>query len=204
MAAQNGHLGVLQLLLDSEEPLVDFNSTDQTGRTALHTVALFGSIATLKFFCSVPDSRQDFNHRDDHGRTILHVVIKCRTGEIIRLVAEEFKNRGLDVNSRGRFAQTPLHYAASRSGKEIRILADSLGDLIDWTAVTNTGFTALHLAVDELRGDAIRALVDLLPAIVFSMRCDAGRTAREHALLRGVPEHIAMIPIPAGPKSAAT
>lgn len=183
--AQNGHLGVMRLLVQRD---ADINATDRHGSTALHwaagaghedmTAFLLGQGAhaqirtrwdqtPLMWVCSgnhVGTAEMLLQHtggrglddRDVEGEAALH---QAAAGGHEEMVAWMLRH-GAQADIGGQFDMTPLIYAC-KGGRVgvVRIFAQHLGAKRLDERDDEEGWTALHQAARRGRADTVRALL---------------------------------------------
>ncbi|KAM8820170.1 ankyrin repeat domain-containing protein 16 [Eudromia elegans] len=154
IASREGHLPVLQYLLDVSPTCWDTESTIK--RTPLHTAAMHGRVDVVELLlvrCHYkPDSR------DNCGVTPFMDAIQNGHVDIARLLLEKHQACPSATDVLG--AQS-LHLAAVTAQDEaIRFLVSELGADVDGRA-TSLRLTALHYAAKEGHARTIETLLSL-------------------------------------------
>ncbi|KAF8535766.1 ankyrin repeat-containing domain protein [Trichophaea hybrida] len=111
------HRRTVQMLL--EEHNLDANATGIWGDTLIHHAVIRGRVGMVRMLykCGA-----DVNARDTDGRTALSLAIEAGHDEVARLLVSEL---GFNVNNRGSWERTAVHYAAMNGNQALfRILAD--------------------------------------------------------------------------------
>ncbi|ETN75856.1 ankyrin repeat protein [Necator americanus] len=140
--AENGNVGVLRSMLDSDPDLLSVS--DEDGYTALHRAAYNNHIDVVSFLL---EKGADPEARTKQGWTALHSAANWGNYEVIgRLISH-----GVDVNARSSGSVTPLHLAISsqcENGENVfhsvRYLLQAPG--IDASVESGSGDTPLDLA----------------------------------------------------------
>jgi cytohesin len=153
VAAKYGHAEIVKILLeDGAEPdTADFAGNSALGVAAGHS-ALFCAIkhpdALTILFGAIADGS---NPRDSHREfTLLHSAADHGAVESARLILA----RGIPVDSRDAYGNTPLHNAAEWGHLDmVKLLLDQNADP---RAVNDWGSTALSFALGELEWDGER------------------------------------------------
>ena len=131
-----GH--VFEIIRD--DPNMDVNVRDESGRTALDYTVIEGYLNVLFALLSRPDLK--VNAQNDEGSTALHLAVSNDDTAAVELL---LRHKGINVNATDKQGRTPLHLAA-----ETAALA-SVKALLRHTQVRrstqdNRGFTALDYA----------------------------------------------------------
>lgn len=177
MAAQNGHIAMINFLLDHGAIVTDH---DERGRTALNTAIRNGHIAVVNRLIELPQIIVNINLRDMEGDTALHVAAIFGN---LAIVEQLLAIPGIDVNIQNRDGWTPLMYAVeminrSNSIKMSQLLLSAPG--INVNAQNNFGTTALMFA--SFRGhEPIVERMLAIPDINVNRRDNLGRTALSYA-----------------------
>ena len=115
----------------------DKGYVDDSGRSALHWVAVYGYMRVLYTLIEVG---WNINHMDHKKQTPLHVACDHRNGNIAAcLISHGCKIRTMDVSG-----VTPLHRAIHSNLETIACMLCNLG--ADVNAKSNSGWTPLHEA----------------------------------------------------------
>lgn len=181
-AAASGNNDAIKILRDQR---IDINIKDVSGRTALHEAASHGQNLTIELLLKFPGIEKDVS--DNEGNTpllaaawaaestslgilldnganprainnagfcALHAAAKLSEARWTRTLLHESVPASLAENSN---KMTPLHYAAAHGAVEV------MDTLLDNDAELNLqdrkGWTALHYAARNNRGDCTRLLL---------------------------------------------
>lgn len=155
LAAENGHVNCLKLLLEHESStshprrLLDI-SRDGDQATATHLASFNGSTPALSFLINEGANTEAV---DTYGRTPLHrAVSSCHIGAVKLLIAE-----GADVHCRDKVGQTPMHYTARDGFLDILLLLHQS----DITARDEYGEQPIHLAAMGSHISVVQHFIDL-------------------------------------------
>jgi hypothetical protein len=141
--------GESQQILDSGE--VDVNAATNIGTTPLNRAASWGHVELAKLLMAYgADPR-----KENWYGSVLHCVAEAGESRMM----EEFLKNEIDVDARGLFGRTALHYATECG--HTTIVRQLLGKGADVNAVDDNEQTPLHLAAHR-RGPVslFRALID--------------------------------------------
>ncbi|MCJ1393148.1 hypothetical protein MMC18_006020 [Xylographa bjoerkii] len=177
-AAIQGYGGIVRRLLGLAG--MDILTRPIRGRTLLHSVAYSGDVEVIPQLLET--GRFDVNAADDDGNTPLHLAAigGSRSVEVVKVLAAA---ENININARGRFGRTALHWAvAKRDLKLVRLLL-RLAD-IDVNAKDMSDNTPLHEAATSGIGKTTKIVEVLLKAkgIDPNARNNIGRTAAEVAV----------------------
>ena len=177
LAAQNGHLAIVRLLLeacaDKEaaradgatalhtaagrldvvrlllEAGADKDAVDDYGYTALHFAALSGQLDVERLLLEAGADKDAANH---DGWTALHCAAQGGHLDVVRLLLEA----GAEKDAVDHHGDTSLHFAALNGHLDVvRLLLEAGADK---DAVTQDGMTALHMAAQCGHVDVVRLL----------------------------------------------
>ena len=137
MAATNGHLDCVRLLLEASGIAV--NLPDNEGETPLAKAAYHGHPEVIKLLLAAPEI--DINAANEAGDNAFHMAIFGENPECARLL---FNAPGFDIAKACTEGRTPLHLAAS-SGLD-QWLGQLLSQSQDINAQDDLGRTPLYLA----------------------------------------------------------
>uniref|UniRef100_A0A8C4RAC8 ZU5 domain-containing protein n=1 Tax=Eptatretus burgeri TaxID=7764 RepID=A0A8C4RAC8_EPTBU len=190
-AARKGDTQSVGIILDggvqgvTEVSKERINNTTESGFTALHIAAHYGSqdVAVLLL-----DRGADCNFKANNGITPLHVAAKRGHTELVTTILDH----GATIDAGTRDGLTPLHCAA-RSGHEstVRLLIERGTPIL---AQTKNGLSPLHMASQGDHPPTMRTLLaggspvdpvtlDLLTPLHVAAHCGHHRAAR--VLLEG-------------------
>ena len=164
-AAQIGHTDTAKALIEAKANL---NTADNNGWTALMWAAQIGHADTVK---ALIEARANLNATDNNGWTALMWAAQNKHTDVVKTLIEA----KADVNIADNNGYNALMYAANSTiakllktaGTEQTIFSAAvLGDTAyikkysgDINAINKNGFTALMLAVQNKRTDAVNALI---------------------------------------------
>ncbi|XP_075453567.1 ankyrin repeat domain-containing protein 6 isoform X4 [Ascaphus truei] len=147
LAANKGHLNVVQILLKAG---CDLDVQDDGDQTALHRAAVVGNgdilVALIQEGCAL-------DRQDKDGNTALHEASWHGFSQSVKLLVKA----GANVLARNKAGNTPLHLASQNGHSQssrILLLAGSRADLKN-----NTGDTCLHVAARYNHLSIIRVLL---------------------------------------------
>ena len=178
LAAKNGHLDVMRLLLEAGadkdaatqngytalhfaaeqghldvmrlllEAGADKNAATQNGHTALHLAGLYGHLNAVQMLLVA-----DKNAATQNGYTALHYAAGGGHLDVVRLLLEA----GADREKASADGTTALHFAVyNRHCEVVRLLLESGANK---DAAAKDGTTALHLAAEDGSLDVVRLLL---------------------------------------------
>jgi ankyrin repeat protein len=135
LAVSNGHLEIVQLLLDHH---ADIGITTKYGRTAIHSAAIRGEVATFKLLLPIEKYLSSISPTRliEQSNSISHVAV---SSEMVS------KQSIVDLNALCEYWGTALHGAAHR--KHLNMLQNLLETYkADVKVIDQLGRTALHIA----------------------------------------------------------
>jgi ankyrin repeat protein len=109
IAAQQGNLKVMQLLLDNNAVI---NKADKQGRTPLYVAAQNGQLSAIKMLL---DSNADVNEASNEGVTPLLLAVQTGDASSVEMLLEGYKEGFGDIDKANNNGETPL-YAAAQNG----------------------------------------------------------------------------------------
>lgn len=113
LAADNGHLDTLELLVESK--ICRVSISDHDGNTPLHHACAHGHLPVITYLCDT--AKHPLSVRNKKGETILHIAAKHCQFEVVKYLIDE---KSCDPTSKdGRVGSTPLHLAAKSGCLEI-------------------------------------------------------------------------------------
>ena len=148
MAAQKGHLEILQLLVD-KDPSVAYLKGFR-GRSALYAAALAGHLNIIKYLTSLQDT--DMNSEDDNGQVPIVAAIKENLDILKYLIS--FPQTNLDVKDINGY--TPLIHAVRENRTEVVQFLLQKG--ADASIKDNFGRNALYWALSRNDMNVIKML----------------------------------------------
>ena len=159
VAVQNGHVGVVQLLL--EQPDIDVNCVDRGGLTALHMACFKGqeSVARVLLAARGQDS---LNLASCRALAPLMTAVLEGNPAVVELLLQQ---PGLEVNSAGDKGNTALHLACleGRRGIVQRLLA-APGQQ-SFNVQNSAGNTPLMCGVKKGHSDVVGLLLTVLAVL---------------------------------------
>ncbi|XP_071086114.1 ankyrin repeat domain-containing protein 50-like isoform X2 [Haliotis cracherodii] len=155
-ACYGGHIGIVRDVIANT--IIDINSSDMYGRTAMMVAAEHGHIEVFDFLVR---KGCDISHIDKEGNNILHVA--CRGGHV-EMVEHVLPQGDFDINCKGQYGRTPLMLAAFYGHIDVYDLLCEKG--ADVSLVDNKGNNTLHVAcmgghVDMVKYILSHGLVDI-------------------------------------------
>ena len=118
----------------------NINVLGQNGRHVLHTVCKTGNMELLKNVFDAEELNFDFNVTNQDGWTPLHEACWFGHFEAVKLILQNYKRKGIDIDKKNNSYQTPQILAWQAGHKDIFLLikmwifyqtVDDLLDLID-------------------------------------------------------------------------
>ena len=185
-AAKNGHVGVVQLLVEKDG--VDINTVDSDGRTPLMWATIRGHEAVVSLL--IERDGVDIDAKDNLGKTAFIMAAQWGHEAVVRLLIER---GGVDINARDNLlGMTPFMFAATSGVVAIvKLLVERDG--VDINAKDHEGRTPLMWAIiGVLEIKSHEGVVQLLierDDVDISAIDDMGRTALAWAVVvkRSVP-----------------
>ncbi|KAI4300175.1 hypothetical protein L6164_033583 [Bauhinia variegata] len=170
-AAEQGHIEVVNFLLDKERNLVTI--TKNNGKTALHSAARYGHVEVVRALLS---REAELAMRTDRkGQTALHMAVK---GQNLMLVEELLKSNQSLINIVDAKGNTPLHTATRKGRLEIiRKLLDY--QETDANIINKSGETALDTAEKNGHSEVVKILKFHRVQSAKSIKSTATNTALE-------------------------
>jgi ankyrin repeat protein len=147
-AARNGHVAVVQLLLEKG---ADVEVKDIDGDTALHRPAWNGHEAVVQLLLK---KGVDIEAKDIGGHTALHGAVHNGHEAVVRLLLE----KGVGVEVKNNNGDTALHQAAWKGHEAVVRLLLEKG--VDVEVKNNNGDTALHQAAWKGHEAVVRLLLE--------------------------------------------
>ncbi|MEM6698764.1 MAG: ankyrin repeat domain-containing protein, partial [Bacteroidota bacterium] len=145
MAASEGHLNLLELLLESGADFSNYHD----GYTPLHGAAEEGQTEIMKILLK----KIDANFTDHYQRTPLFYAAEEGHVDIVKYLVA----KGAKINIQARNGRTPLSYAAEE--RQQAIVQFLLEKGADASVRDEEGFTALDYAIDEAAEEVINILL---------------------------------------------
>ena len=137
LAAQNGHVTVIQMLCEAGGPV---DLTEEYCRTPLHLACQEGHVEAVDVLL---EYGSDVNGTNDEGDTPLHLAVSGNNQALVDMLLK----RGASVNAANLVDLTPLHCAAEYNHVAIVEMLLTAGAYIESTG--RSGWTPLHLACHE-------------------------------------------------------
>lgn len=161
-ASELGHADIVRMLLAAGAKVGV--QDDRFGRTAVYGAAMRGHVGTLGMLL---DAGADVDGRDRDGRTVLlHLAAEKPgawwEGERERVVRMVMARMSGDLDVVDRFSRTALMWAGTTGKAElVGYLLDGIGGKRARIEASNErGKTALHLAAENGREEAVRVLLE--------------------------------------------
>jgi len=181
IAVKNGHIIIVEILLDNG---IDINTIYKKGKvdyTILHLAALYGHTNIIKILllrgidnnkkCTLAlhgavangflnivelllENGYDINNKTKSGNTLLHISAWKDHIHIVKRLLE----LGIDINNKNNKNCTALHYAAENDN--IDIVEFLIMKNIDINIKDSDGFTSLHLASWWGNRNTVKILLD--------------------------------------------
>lgn len=160
-AARGGHVDVMEILCDGSYD-AGVNLDDYDGRTALRHASHY---EPWKFLLSL-GSKIDIEHVDCAGNTPLHVIVwkdhefYKHEPKFQKEIVTSLLDRGVDINRRNWSGKTPLMEASIQNNYEVVSILLNPKYKADLNAKSDTGKTALILAVESKSWNTVKLLLD--------------------------------------------
>ncbi|KAI1847679.1 hypothetical protein JX265_013939 [Neoarthrinium moseri] len=134
-AAENGHIEVVKLLLETEQ--VEVDSKDNGGQTPLSWAAENGHIEVAKLLLKT--EQVDVDSKSNYGRTPLSLAAWNGRVEVVKLLLE---TEQVEVDSKDNYGRTPLSWAAWNGHIEVvKLLLET--EQVEVDSKDNNGRTPL-------------------------------------------------------------
>jgi ankyrin repeat protein/preprotein translocase subunit SecA len=157
LAAEEGKLTIVKLLLDNLGQGIDLNTLDQNGYTPLHIAAKQGYLELVEEFVN---RGSDINIQDGTGATALHGAIESGNLKLV----EALIALGANKQAKDARGSTPLHKAVlNQHAAIVRYLVAIQADV---AIKDQAGLTPIDLAIQK-------GYTDCLAAIFLSQRADS-------------------------------
>ncbi|XP_071115557.1 serine/threonine-protein phosphatase 6 regulatory ankyrin repeat subunit C-like [Haliotis cracherodii] len=131
----------------------DINATDEEGKSALHTAALFNNLNILKFLCS---KGCNVDQPDEGGVTAFHVAAEYGEVDMVKYLHKMHAKPTVDVDG-----WSLLHYACfsvSEAMEKVQFLVDTVKVPVDTR--DHDGRTVLYPAVQTTGLEVVEFLVE--------------------------------------------
>ena len=136
---------------------------DTEGRTAVHIAVATCNMEGLQLLLDDPSLKGGLLNTEDHQSiTPLSSAVQFSDENRTDLMTLLLRHPQMDVNKRFKCGYTALHYAAySDHRPELEVILTESGDRLDLNLrETDTGQTALHLAVLQSNNDIVKRLLE--------------------------------------------
>lgn len=174
LASWKGLTALVQTLLAM--PGIDVNIANNNGDTALQAAALGNNADCITALLTVPGIK--IYHLNQQGYNALHICAATDHTQALQALLAAVPD--IDVNSKGEYSTTPLHFAAFYNSTEAtKILLAHPG--INANAVSKTGHTPLHIALSAAKIDCARLLL-AVPGIDINRVTELGDTSFQFAV----------------------
>lgn len=159
IAANNGHVKMVRLLLDNS---ADPRAQNEREETALHSAIRWKKLVVVSQLLSETPDLIDAKNWED--RTPLHLAVINQSIDISKYLLDQ----GANVNTLGSNGRTSLHLAVSSNNEKLVTLLLEKG--ADYNIVSRDGETPVDLALISKRASLLRHFTD--------HRCKDGRFDR--------------------------
>ena len=177
-AAENGHEGVVKLLLDTGKTEVD--SKDTFGQTPLSWAARNGYEGVVKLLLDT--GKTEVDSKDTDGRTPLSWAAENGHEDVVKLLLDTGE---IEVDSKDtKYGQTPLSWAAENGHEDVVKLLLGTGK-IEVDSKNTAGRTPLSWAAKNGHEDVVKLLLDTGEIEVDSKDTKYGRTPLSRAAGNG-------------------
>jgi ankyrin repeat protein len=149
----------------------DLNET-QGERVPLFLALKFSDVEIIRF---LTNTDINFRYRNFENENALHIAARYNRKETLAILLEQ----GIDINSGDSFGLTPLHFAASTSGENVRYLLENSAAA---AARDLSRRVPLHFAAGSQTKEAIVHL--LTSGADINVRDENGLTPLHYAMMR--------------------
>ena len=150
IAAFRGDLSICRLLV--EKQMFDVKTTDDYGRSGLHTCILSGNYKLLSYFV---DMGSDINLKKDDGENCLHIAAYCGYFYLCKMLVEK---HNFDAHMTDDKGWTALHKSAESGNYKLFSYFENVGT--DINLKTNDGKNCLHIATFSGQLNICKMLVE--------------------------------------------
>jgi ankyrin repeat protein len=191
VAAHEGHLGVLQMLL---QPMggKGLEDRDNQGKTALHLAARWGHAELVSFMLS---KGVQPNIQDKNGMTPLMTAIDRHHMDVVQMLLEHLGEQGLE--ERDEKGRTALHLAAECRSLDEEARTQLVAELLKKGAQVNVkdkdGMTPLMMTIKARRMEMAVMLLEHMEGEGLEAKDEQGRTAMHVAAQWGQAELVAVL-----------
>ena len=152
IASECGNLEITKMLVP--DPKHASMNSDQNGNNLIHNAVTGGHIAIVEYFIQ---NVEELKARDKQGNTPLHLALKNSELEIVKLIAENFDQKCIEICDRE--DRNVIHTAAINGEVECLKLLCQKTDKID-LKVKSDGNTPLHYAAEYGHLDCVEVLME--------------------------------------------
>jgi ankyrin repeat protein len=146
LAAENGHEGVVKLLLDTGKVDIDIESKDSNSRSPLSYAAENGHEGVIKLLLDTGKVDIDIESKDSFGRSPLSYAAENGHEGVVKLLLDTGK---VDIESKDNYGRSPLSWAARNAHEGvIKLLLDAKAD-IDIESKDDFGRSPLYYAAKK-------------------------------------------------------
>ncbi|XP_046329004.2 uncharacterized protein LOC124112875 [Haliotis rufescens] len=161
LAAENGYVGMLKVLLDSNNCFINPRSHKDRS-TPLHVAVKSNHTDAVKLLLR---HECDVNSKDVAGRSPVHLA--CETGNTT--VLKDLLSKGGDANIQDQKGNTPLHYAAWRGRRSCALYLMNTANLLDMQ--NRYSFRAVDYAYARCNIPTGKVLEEHFPPLSRVRRC---------------------------------
>jgi ankyrin repeat protein len=160
IVCQQGHLSIVQYLLQNHAESIDLNLRNNYGKTAFMIVCQQGHLSIVQYLLQNHAESIDLNLRNNYGKTAFMIV--CQQGHL-SIVQYLLQNHAesIDLNARNNFQYTALMLACESGQLSIvQYLLQNHAESIDLYAKDNDRNTVLMLACASNQVSVVQYLLE--------------------------------------------
>lgn len=186
LAAENGHLNLLRLLLPSA---LDFDNSLES-KTPFIIACRNGKNQIVEFLLNQNQKRINYNATDNIGNSAFMNACKYGNIEVIQTLMKSSESKGIKLNTANHNGRTALHIAcmieSNSTEGTIYLLQNLKFTLIEINAIDQRGWTAFHFACKIGKLDVVEEFLSMTRLdLDFDLPLSDGRTPFHLACIEG-------------------